>query len=258
MDAVEGRPLSVGPPRLARRGRITRRVARPLRRAGARRRALPEWDTWPGARGLAGREAWPGSLVLARDGLARREGIAWREGLAWPHPPLGWHGRLRRPTGLARRWSPTGARPRGRVRSGRISGPRWSGPHMVRREPRFARAAARSAARSAWWCAVRSAWWCATRGRRAKGLASTPGRLGPHGPLRAVESGGPGRVRGAWRARVAGNVDQATWRIHAGRLQYPSPLPARPRGRRRPVPVTSGPPATRPSGPGKRENQQGH
>jgi hypothetical protein len=125
---------------------------------------------------------------------------------------------------------------------------------MARGGPRLSRAAARSAR----WCAVRGAWWCAARGRRAEGLANAPGRLVPRGPLRAVQPGGPGRVRGARRAGVAGNVDQATWRIHARRLQYPSPVPTRPQGRRGPVPVTTGPPTTRPSGPGEHENQQGH
>jgi len=215
MDAVEGRPLSVGAPRLAGRGRVTWGVPRPLRRAGARRRALPERGTWPGARGLTG-----------------------REGLAWPHPPLGRHGRLRRPARLARRWSPAGAWPGARVRCGLVSGPRWSGPRAG-----------------------------------PEGLAGTAGRLGPHiplggsplggsplggSPLGGVEPGRSGRACGTRRARVARNVDQATRRIHARRFQHSAALLARPPGRRRPAPVPGGPTTARPSGPGERENQQGH
>jgi hypothetical protein len=128
------------------------------------------------------------------------------------------------------------------MRSGRVSGSRWRGPRASGRGPRLARPAARRAARR----------------RRPERLLSTLGSRGSHGPAGSVEAGGSCRAaRGTRRARVAGNVDQATRRIHARRVQHPSPLPARPLIGRRPAPVTGGA-AARPPGPGERENQQGH
>jgi hypothetical protein len=93
---------------------------------------------------------------------------------------------------------------------------------------------------------------CLVSGPRRRRSRAARGR-----PVR--EPGGPGRSRGAWRAPVAGHVDQAARRVHGRRVQHPVPLTARSRGRRRTVPVTSGPAARRaPSGPGERENQQRH
>ena len=233
MGGFEGRHLSIGPPPLV-RGRVTRGAPGPWRtwagnrawsrrptrrrRGLARRRTLPDREAWTGRRGLPG-----------------REGVAGRDRLAWPHPARGGHGRLGRSARGARR----PARARGRGRSGLVSGPRWRGPRASRRRRRGRRAAR-----------------CGGRHGRPEPLPSTWGAQGPHGPLGSVEAGGSCRAgRGGWRARVAGNVDQATLRIHVRRVQCPSPRPARPLVRRPPVPVT-GAAAARP-GPGERENQQG-
>ncbi len=109
--------------------------------------------------------------------------------------------------------------------------PNW-GPHpgpgalrpgiraMVARYPCVPSRAARSACREM---------------RRAPSAAGTspehlgiPGLAFPlgSGPLGSVEAGGLCRAaRGAWGARVAGNVDQTTPRIHVRRVQCPSPRP---------------------------------
>ena len=104
---------------------------------------------------------------------------------------------------------------------------------------------------------VRPAARCAARHRRPERLASTLRPRGPRSPRTVGEPGGPGRSGCARRARVAGNIDQAARRIYGRRVQHPSPLTARPRGRRRTSPVTSGPAAARaPSAPGEREEHE--
>jgi hypothetical protein len=169
--------------------------------------------------------------------LPGRDRVPWRERVARPHPPRRWHGLLARAAGRAGR-PPAASRPRGRVRSCLVSGPWWRRSRAACGRPGLARSAARGA------------------GRRRR-LASTLRRGGPCGPRTVREAGGPGRSRGARRTPVAGHVDQAARRVHGRRIQHLTPLTVRSRGRRRAVPVTSGPAARRaPSDPGQRENQQ--
>jgi hypothetical protein len=172
-------------------------------------------------------------------GFAGREGVPRRERIARPHPPRRWHRLLARPAGRAGR-PPAGTRTRRRVRPRLVSGPRWRRSRAARRRPGLARPATR----------------CAARHRR---LASTLRPGGPCGLRPVGEPGGPGRSLGARRAPVAGHVDQAARCVHGRRVEHRLPRPARSRGCRRTVPVTSGPVACRaagPSGPGERENQQ--
>jgi hypothetical protein len=229
MDGFERR--SFWPPRLARRSRVVSGAA-VARRAltWSRRRALARRGILTGREGMAGTRRLPGPERVRR-----------REGIARPHPPGRRHGRrhglLARAAGRAGR-PPAGSRPLGRVRSCLVSGPWWRRSRAARGRPRLAGPAARYAARR----------------RRLASTLRPGGRCGPR-PVR--EPGGPGRSRGAWRAPVAGHVDQAAWRVHGRRVQDRVPLTARSRRRRRPVPVTSGPAARRASsGPAERENQQ--
>jgi hypothetical protein len=187
---------------------------------------------------MAGTRRLPGrKRVPWRERVPRRERLPWRERMARPHPPRRWHGLLARAAGRAGR-PPAGSRPRGRVRSCLVSGPWLRRSRTARGRPGLARPAAR----------------CAARRRR---LASTLRPGGPCGSRPVREPGRLGRSRGARRAPVAGHVDQAARRVHGRRLQHPVPLTVRSRGRRRTVPVTSGPaPRWAPSGPAERENQQ--
>jgi hypothetical protein len=197
-------------------------------------------------RGLAGRSPLvPGVAVLrlAVLGLARWEGPARRWALAGRSHPTGgwWHGLLW-PTGLAGR-SPAGTRSWGRVWSGLVAGLRWGRAHAARRRLGLTR---------------RAAGWAARRGRPERLASALRSRRRPRGD---VGSRRPGRSRGTRRPRVARNIDQATGRVHGGRIQHPLPppppftgRPGRPRG---PVPVTSGPAASPSPAPGERENYPG-
>jgi hypothetical protein len=184
---------------------------------------------------MAGGRGFPGRVRVPRRELIPRGGRVAR-----PHPAGRWHGLLARAAERAGR-SPTGTP--GRVRPCLVSGPWWRRSRAARRRPGRARLAAR----------------CAARHRRPERLPSTRRPRRPCRPRPVGEPGGPGRSRGARCSPVAGHVDQAARRVHGRRVQHPPPLTARPRRRRRAVPVTSGPVAGRapgPSGPGERENQQ--